>query len=42
MQLSDCLVISPAGILLYLGHKGQLYQVIGGDKNGHLQLQPLP
>jgi hypothetical protein len=41
MQLSDCLTVSPAGLLLYGGHKGEFSEVIGGDKDGNLLLRSL-
>jgi len=41
MQFSDCLAVNPDGLLIYLGHKGKLYEVLGGDKNGHLKTRSL-
>ena len=31
MSLSDCMAITPAGVLVYIGHKGELYEIIGGN-----------
>lgn len=43
MSLSDCMAISliaGVGVLVYIGHKGQLYEIIGGD-NGQINLREL-
>lgn len=40
MQLSDCLAITSAGILVYLGHQGLLHEVVGG-KDGLLNLRSM-
>lgn len=32
MELSACMAITPAGLLVYIGHKGELYEIIGGKK----------
>lgn len=43
MSLSDCMAISliaGVGVLVYIGHKGQLYEIIGGDK-GQINLREL-
>lgn len=29
MVLSDCLMVSPDGVLIYIGSQGQVYEVIG-------------
>lgn len=42
MQLSDCLAITSAGILVYIGHKGALREVLGGDKEGNLNTKARP
>lgn len=40
MSLSDCMAVTPEGILVYLGHKGDLYEIVGGD-NGQINLRRL-
>ena len=43
MSLSDCMAISligNVGLLVYIGHKGQLYEIIGGEK-GQINLKEL-
>lgn len=40
MELSDCMTITPAGVLAYIGRKGELYEVMGGIK-GQINLRPL-
>jgi len=40
MQLSDCLAVTPAGLLVYIGHKGELHLVIGG-RDGQLLLKEM-
>jgi hypothetical protein len=37
MTLSSCMAITSTGILVYLGHKGQLYEILGG-KDGQLNM----
>lgn len=39
MKLSSCMQITPAGLLVYIGHKGELYEVVGGDKKGGINLR---
>lgn len=41
MQLSDCLAVSDDGILVYIGYKGDLREVVGGDKDGNLNTRSL-
>lgn len=44
MSLSDCMVISliaGVGVLVYIGHKGQLYEIIGGDHEGQILMREL-
>lgn len=40
MTLSVVMVITPKGILVYLGHKGEMYEVIGG-RDGQIHLRKL-
>jgi hypothetical protein len=37
MILSEVMVVSNQGILLYIGYSGELYEIIGG-KDGELNL----
>ena len=39
-MLSAVMFITPLGVLVYSGHKGILYEVVGGI-NGHLNLKRL-
>lgn len=39
MSLSTCMAITAAGALVYIGHKGDLYEIIGG-RDGQLNLKP--
>jgi len=38
MSLSQCMAITATGILVYLGHKGELYEILGG-KDGQINLR---
>lgn len=38
MNLSACMAITPDGLLVYIGHKGELFEVIGGKK-GEINLR---
>lgn len=40
MQLSDCMAVLPTGVLVYIGHKGDLYEIIGGD-DGQINMKKL-
>jgi hypothetical protein len=43
MEQSDCMAIffnGDVGLLVYIGHKGDLHEVIGGN-NGHINLRKL-
>lgn len=33
------MAITAAGVLVYIGHKGDLYEIIGG-RNGQLNMKP--
>jgi hypothetical protein len=38
MLYSDCMAITAAGVLVYIGHKGDLYDIVGG-KDGQINLK---
>lgn len=38
MNLSACMAITPAGLLVYKGHKGEIYEIVGGT-NGQINLR---
>lgn len=40
MDMSDCMAITHAGVLVYIGHKGQLYEIIGGN-DGQINMREL-
>lgn len=40
MSLSDCMAVTSDGKLVYIGHKGQLYEVVGGS-DGQINLKEL-
>lgn len=40
MLYSDCMAILPAGVLVYIGHKGELYEIIGGN-DGQINMKKL-
>jgi hypothetical protein len=35
------MIVSSKGVLIYLGHEGKKYEIIGGS-NGELNLRPIP
>ena len=37
MILSIVMIVSEKGVLLYIGHKGELYEIVGG-KDGVINL----
>lgn len=39
-MLSDCMAVTSAGILVYVGHNGDLYEIVGGSK-GQINLKGL-
>lgn len=39
-MLSVVMFITPLGLLVYMGHKGELYEIVGGC-NGQLNLKRL-
>lgn len=40
MLYSDCMAITPAGVLVYVGHAGANYEIVGG-KDGQINLKEL-
>lgn len=38
MHYSDCMAITNAGVLVYIGHKGELYEIVGGN-DGQINLK---
>jgi len=38
MELSDCMAVAPAGILVYIGQKGELFEIVGG-RDGQINLR---
>lgn len=38
MYLSDCMAVTSQGILVYIGHKGDLFEIIGGS-DGQINLK---
>ena len=40
MIFSDVMIVSDQGILCYIGHGGELYEIIGG-KDGEVHLMKL-
>lgn len=38
MSLSDCMSVNSNGVLVYEGHKGELFEVVGGV-NGQINLK---
>jgi hypothetical protein len=40
MDMSDCMAITPAGVLVYIGHKGDLHEIVGG-RDGQILLKKL-
>lgn len=39
-MLSDCMEINSSGVLVYLGHHGAKYEVVGGT-NGKINLKEI-
>lgn len=39
-MLSDCMAITRAGVLVYIGHQGDLYEIVGGN-DGQINLKEL-
>lgn len=39
-MLSECMAINADGKLIYIGHKGKIYEVVGGT-NGQINLKKI-
>lgn len=39
--MSECMEITPSGILVYIGHEGDFYEIIGGREDGQINLSEL-
>lgn len=39
-MLSEVMAVTSLGVLVYIGHKGELYEIVGGS-NGQINLKAL-
>jgi hypothetical protein len=40
MSLSDCMAVTSEGTLVYIGHTGELFEIVGGS-NGQINVKRL-